>query len=117
MPYESRTIVIDHPGEDTTRLDVNDAAANASQTFVNVPVAIATTTVIGTVTQDPEWSGNKHTWTKSGTNHGHFVLNNKGEMFRDPGQNLSGPYTLVIRQTEGAPLFRFRDIDLTVTTV
>jgi hypothetical protein len=117
MSFETRTTTKAYPGADTQRTDFNDAAANSVQSVLDVPELIATTTAIITLTQEAGQSGNINTWEiVSGNGSGDFSLSNAGQLFRVTGHTLNGPYALVIRQTEGAPLFRFRDIELEVTT-
>lgn len=114
MGYEARTTTIDHPGVDTTRTDYNDSAANDAQSFLLVAAGGAGQ-VVGTLTWEQEQSGQELTWSiVSGNGLGHFALNQNGVLTRTQALGV-GPYALVLRYAEGAPLFRFRDIDLTVT--
>ena len=117
MGFETRTETLEREGVDTVRTDWNDKAANAVQSVLDVPELIATTTAIVTVTQEANRSGQICIWTiESGNGAGDFSISQAGQLFRVTGHTLNGPYALVIRQTEGAPLFRFRDIELEVTT-
>lgn len=101
--------------EDTIRTDVNSAAANEEQAFTDVDAEI--TDPIGTITHTPAQGGATYTWTiTSGNDDGDFAVSNAGVLTRVTGHTLDGgPYSLVIRYTEGSPLHRYRDVEVSVT--
>jgi|SRR6185295_7400074 len=113
-PSDNRALgITGYTAEATNRTDHNDAASNDSQEFADVAATV--TGVIGIVNHEPCQAG-VYVWAiTAGNSSGDFAISSKGELSRVNGHTLTGPYTLTVRHTEGSPLFRFRDVSVSVT--